>query len=343
MNHAGHKSGRVDGAPEGKLAPPNRARISRASRPSPWHFAGLFCLLLLAFPLAAQAQVQVDISLKRNLYIRYEPILVTVTITNMTGGELALADSGPNKWFGLQIETLDGRPIPPTSGDYANQRVELGPQQKISRTVNIAPIFPISEFGGYRVKATVFSQQTNRFFTSPALNFDVTEGRVMWQKTVGVPDGSPGAGTTRTITLLAHRLTQSSYLYIRIEDGRAGTVFCTHQLGRFLVFANPNVMLDRQNKVHVLQTVAPKSYVYSLIGLNGEILDRKSYNELSTRPALRRGSDGGVVVIGGQAYDPAAPPPEKVLPSLSDRPVALPELKKQAKPEDKRPENLLSR
>ena len=319
-------------------SPRNTGKMS-----APRFFARRLCLLFLAFSLDAQAQVQVDISLKRNLYIRYEPVLATVTITNMTGGELSLADSGLHKWFGLQVETLDGRPIPPTGGDYINPPVALGSQQKISRTVNLTPIFPVNEFGGYRVRATVFAGQTNRFFTSPTLNFDITEGRVIWQKTVGVPDGSPGAGTSRTITVLSHRLPQSTYLYLRIEDARAGTVFCTHQLGRFLTFASPSVMLDQQNKVHILQNDAPKTYTYSKIGLNGEVLDRKSYNEFSSRPALRRGSDGSVVVVGGRPYDPSAPPPEQSLPSLNDRPVKLPGPPVKPKPEDKRPDNLLSR
>lgn len=301
----------------------------------------LFAIFLAALP--AMAQVQVDISLKRNLYIVYEPVLVTVTVTNLSGNALMLADSGHNKWFGFQLETLDGRPIPPLNGEYSNEPVELGPQQKISRTVNLTPIFPINEFGGYRVKASIYVQQTNKFFTSPSLNFEVTDGRVMWEKTVGVPDGSPGAGSTRTISLLSHRLPQSTQLYIRIEDKQAGIVYCTHQLGRFLTFGNPNVLLDTRNNVHILQNAAPKAFIYSKIGLNGEVLDRKSYNEFSSRPSLRRGSDGSVVVVGGQAYDPSAPPPEQSLPAMHDRPVDLPSAAAKPTPEEKRPENLLSR
>ena len=49
------------------------------------------------------------------------------------------------------------------------------------------------------------------------------------------------------------------------------------------------------------------------------------------------------VVVGGVPYDPKAPPPEKQLPKLSDRPVPLPTPQVKAKPEEKRPENLLSR
>jgi len=301
---------------------------------------------ILLAALTASAQVQVDISMKRTLYIVYEPILVTVTITNLSGNELTLADSGQNKWFGLQLENLDGRPIAPLDGNYSNQPVELGPQQKITRTVNLTPIFPVSEFGGYRLKANVYSQQNNRFFTSPALNFEVTDGHVLWQKAVGVPDGSPGAGTTRTITLLSHRLSQSTQLYVRIEDKQAGIVYCTHQLGKFLNFGSPSILLDAQNRVHILQNAAPKAYVYSKIGLNGEVMERKSYNEFSSRPELRRGSDGSVLVVGGQAYDPNAPQPEQSLPSMNDRPVPLPGpkgAKPTPTPEDRPPEHLLTR
>ncbi len=304
--------------------------------------AAWFALAFLLLTLAAHAQVQVDISMKRSLYIRYEPVLATVTITNLTGRELSLEDVGHQRWFGLQLETLDGRPIPP-AGEYDNQPLELGPQQKIKRTVNLTPLFPVSEFGGYRIRAAVFVHETNRYFTSPSLSFEITDGRLMWQKTVGVPEGAPGAGTTRTISLLSHRLPQNTELYIRIEDPQAGVIYCTHKLGRFLTFGNPNVMLDRQNQVHILQNAAPKAFVYSKIGLNGEVLDRKSYNEFSTRPALRRGSDGSVLVVGGQAYDPNAPPPEQSLPSLGDRPVDLPGGPPKPTPDDKRPENLLSR
>lgn len=298
----------------------------------------LFCTIL-----SGVAQIQVDIRLNRDLYIAYEPLLVTVTVTNLTGNDLTLADNGHNKWFGFQVETMDGRPIPPTDAEYSNPPVELAPQQKITRTINLTPLFPINEFGGYRLKANVYSQQTNRFFNSPTLNFEITEGRVLWQKTVGVPDGEPGAGSSRTITILSHRLPQSTQLYIRIEDKQAGIVYCTHQLGRFLTFGNPDVLLDARNRIHILQNIAPKNYVYSEIGLNGEVMERKTYNEFSSRPALRRGSDGSVLIVGGQAYDPHAAPPEQSLPALGDRPVALPGAKTAPTPEDKRPENLLSR
>lgn len=300
----------------------------------------VICLFLFAaLSITAPAQVQVDLSIKRNLYIVYEPILAKVTITNLSGNELDLIDEGYKKWFGLELTTSEERPIAPLETTYSNEPLQLGPGQKISRTINLTPLFPISEFGGYRLRAIVFVARENKYFYSRPLNFEITEGHLLWQKTVGVP----GSNATRTVSLLAHRLPETNQLYIRIEDKETGTVYCTHQLGRLLAFATPDVLFDRQNQVHVLQNIAPKSFVYSHIGLNGEILERKSYSESSSRPKLLLGSDGHVLIMGGQLYDPSAPKPEQMLPSLSDRPVALPKPQKKPTPEDKRPTNLLSR
>ncbi|MDX2079905.1 MAG: hypothetical protein SFU53_03910 [Terrimicrobiaceae bacterium] len=308
--------------------------------------AALSILLVLATTMGAVAQVQVDLAIKRSLYIRYEPVLATVSITNLSGRELRLEDDPRNHWFGFQVETTDGRPVPPTDPNYSNAALVLGAGQRISRTVNLTPLFPISEFGAYRVRATVYVADLRRFFSSQTQNIEITDGRVLWQKTVGVPDGQSGAGSLRAISILSHRLSQTTQLYIRIEDPDQGVIFCTHQLGRFLTFGSPDIMLDQQNRVHILQNAAPKVFLYSKIGLNGEVLDRKSYNEFSTRPTLRRGSDGSVVIVGGQIIDPNAPKPEETLPGLGDRPVALPEEGATPTPppaDEKRPENLLSR
>ncbi len=303
--------------------------------------AALVCLVLFGGLASSQAQVQVDIAMKRSLFIVYEPILVTVTITNLSGKELLLVDNPQHTWFGFQVETLDGRPLPPVGGTYLNEPIALGSGQKISRTVNLTPLFPIGEFGSYRIKANVFVAESNRYFSSPSLNIEITDGKVLWNKTVGVPEGEPGAGSTRTISLLAHRLPQSNYLYLRIEDKPNGVIYCTHQLGRFLSFGEPDILLDQANQIHILQNSAPKTFIYTKVGLNGKVLGQKTYNEFSTRPGLRRVVDGSVAIVGGQVYDPVAAEAERQkISSIGDRPVPLPGAS--PTPKEKRPDNLLS-
>lgn len=302
----------------------------------------LVALLLLSAGAVAHGQIQVDLAIKRGLFIRYEPILATVSITNLSGNDIELVDEAHNPWFSIEVQTTDGRPIPPVDGSYANTPLAIKAGEKISRTINLTPLFPINEFGAYRVRGIVYAASLRRFFKSPSLTIEITDGRIMWQKTVGVPASEPGAGTSRTYTLLSHRLAQSTQLYVRVEDTANGVVYCTHQLGRFLTFGMPEILLDRENRLHVLQNSAPKTFLYTRIGLNGQVLERKSYNEFSTRPLLRRDTAGEVRIVGGVEFDPTAPPPEKALPTLGDRPVALPT---NAPPEtgEKRPDNLLSR
>ena len=305
-------------------------------------YFGLVSLFWLVLLLPATAQVQVDVALKRSLYMVYEPLICNVTITNLSGGPLTLEDTPREKWFGFQIETVDGRPLPPINPHYQNQTVEIEAGQRLARSINITPLYPLSEFGTYRVRAAVYVSQLGKYFVSPQLNIEITEGRQLWQQTVGVPEGL-GQGRARTFTILAHRLPRTTMLYLRVEDKEAGVVYCTTQVGRFITFASPDIELDGGNQIHILQNTAPKAFLYSHFDVNGKVLKQQAYQAYDARPYLVRKPDASVQVVGGVPYDPKAPPPEQQLPKLSDRPVPLPTPQVKAKPEDKRPENLLSR
>ncbi len=302
----------------------------------------VLALALFGFIHCGSAQLQVDIKLKRTLYVSYEPILITVSMTNLSGNPLPLSDANDNHWFGFQVETLDGRPIAPRSLNYTNESLVLEAGQKLSRTVNLTPLFPIGEFGGYRIRAAIYAATLKRFFNSPALNIEITDGRPVFQKIVGVPDGMPGAGETREITAMTHRLPNSTQLYLRIENKKGGTVFCTHRLGRLVSYGTPEIILDQKNQVHILQNAAPKSFLYSHIGLNGEVLQRKTYSQIVKRPILREGPNGKIQVIGAQEIDPAAAAAKPAVPSLSDRPVALPDSATDAPVDEKRPNQILA-
>ena len=271
-----------------------------------------------------KAQILVDLSIKRNLYIAYEPLLATVRITNLSGNRLLLADVEGKKWFGFQIETLDGRPIPPSDPNYEIAPLQIEPGATVTRTVNLTQLYPLSDFGSYRVRATVYSTELNGYFSSPPLTIEITEGRLIWQQVVGVPGVESGAGSSRTITLLSHRLPERTDLYLRIEDKSVGLVYCTHRLGDFISYGKPDVQLDAFNTIHILQNAAPHLFIYSKVGLDGKILERTSFQAAKERPQLKRSSDGAVVVMGGVPFDPHAAPTPATIPKLSDRPPIAP-------------------
>jgi hypothetical protein len=302
----------------------------------------LAVLLFVALAAPSRAQVKVDVAFKRSLYMLYEPLICAVTITNLTGGTLSLADTPREKWFGFQIETVDGRPLPPIDPNYRNQPVEIEPGQRLTRLINLTPLYPLSEFGTYRVRAAIYPAQIGRYFVSPQLNVEITEGRQLWQQTVGIPGGA-GEGKTRTFSILAHRLPRTTMLYLRVEDKEAGIIYCTTQLGRFITFGTPDIEIDGGNQIHILQNTAPKAFLYSHFDVNGKVIKQQAYQVYDSRPYLARKPDASVIVVGGTPYDPKATPPEQQLPKLSDRPVPLPTPQTKETPQDKRPENLLSR
>ena len=83
-------------------------------------------------------------------------------------------------------------------------------------------------------------------------------------------------------------------------------IYCTHRLGRIVSYGTPQIELDASNRIHILQNVAPKAFLYSHVGLNGEVLERKTYNQTGKRPGLIKSTNGDLNVIGAVLIDPEA-------------------------------------
>jgi hypothetical protein len=281
-----------------------------------------FLLALCAHEAAAQ--VRVDISFKRKLYVMYEPLIAAVTVHNLSGRQLLLDDTAEHRWLSFNIETADGRIIPPNNPDYAFPPAAIEPGEKLPAAFNLTPLFPLQEFGLYRIRASVYVPEFGRFFSSPPLAVEITDGRPIWQEVVGVPGGD-GKPALRTITLLSHKLSRSTRLYARIEDRENGRIYATHQLGPFLTFGRPEVILDAGNEIHILQNSAPKQFLYTHLNLEGKVIDRQFYVEAGSRPRLAKQDGGTVVVSGGRPYTPGEEEKaEMEADKIGDRPVPLP-------------------
>jgi hypothetical protein len=284
-----------------------------------------FAAFLLVLGLhEAAAQVRVDISLKRKLYVMYEPLIAAVTVHNLSGRPLLLDNTAEHRWLSFNIESADGRIIPPNNPDYAFPPAAIEPGEKLPAAFNLTPLFPLQEFGLYRIRASVYVPEFGRFFSSPPLAVEITEGRPIWQEVVGVPGGD-GKPSLRTITLLSHKLSRSTRLYARIEDRENGRIYATHQLGPFLTFGRPDVILDARNEIHILQNSAPKQFLYTHLDLDGKVIDRQFYVEAGSRPRLAKQDGGTVVVSGGRPYTPGEEEKAQMeADKIGDRPVPLP-------------------
>ncbi|CAN5496436.1 hypothetical protein BH18VER1_BH18VER1_15920 [soil metagenome] len=282
-------------------------------------------VLLAAFFIAnaARAQIQVELKFSRLQYVAYEPVTATVKITNRAGREIELRDDDGQRWFGFEVTAGEGRFLP-RERDESEPPLRIESGETVTRKINITPLFPVQDLGPYHVRAHVFFGDLKRFFYSQAKVFQVTDARPIWQRTVGIPDGMPGAGGIRTYSLLSNRFSDHTKLYVRVEDKNTGAVYSTFPIGRVIAFDEPQAELDSGNTLHVLHCAAPRTWAYSQIGLNGEIIRRATFMETKKRPRLARTSTGAVGVRGGMLDTPAAQAGRASGPKLSDRPTTTP-------------------
>ncbi len=279
----------------------------------------------LAAPATAHGQLEVKLQLPRRLYMLYEPIIATVSIRNLSGRDIVLRDEGSQNWFGFEVTQQGGRQVAPRSTTYSLQPLDLRAGEMVSRTINVTPLFALQELGTYRMRSVIYFADLGRHYASGFGVIDIAEGRVLRKQTVGVPDSRE----TRDVSLMAFRMPEGERLYIRIIDPDSGIVYCNTKLGRLLTTDSPQMLFGRDNLIHVLHPAAPRQFLYTEIGLDGKVLDRKTYLAPKTNPRLVVNADNVVSVVGGvldvpvegaMAVPPEAPPQKK----LSDRPPGLP-------------------
>jgi len=257
-------------------------------------------------------------------YIAYEPVVATLGITNLAGRDVDLHDADGQSWFGFEVTGSESQPIPPVPTGGAQPPLQIKTGQKVVQRFNLTPLYPVQDFGTYHVRAHIYFADLGKFFYSGTKVFEVTDARPIWQKTVGIPDGVSAPGNVRTYSLLTNRFPDHTSLYVRVQDKDSGMVYATYSLGRAIAFEEPQAEIDRANQLHVLHCAAPRSWAYSRIGLNGELLAHSSFMETKTRPHLFHAADGEVAVRGGMIEAPAAQMAGEKAPKLSERPTGMP-------------------
>lgn len=285
-------------------------------------------LVLLACVFAAvttaHAQISVSISLKQRFYLRHEPIVATVSLTNLTGHDITLSDTEQYQWFAFRIVAENERMITPRNLRYKVPPLDVKAGETVKRSVDLAELYELGEYGTFRVTANVFYDGLDKFFNSKPTHIEITEGRTIFRRVAGVPEGQPGGGQMRVFSLLAHQRGEINTLYVRVEGKDDGSTFCTFPLGRLLDGVPPQAQFDSANNLYVLQLVGTRAYTLTKITPSGQFAGQTNYSAPKTRPTLRRTSEGALQIIGGQRETAIAQVPDTAPPpKLSDRP-ALP-------------------
>ena len=285
---------------------------------------GFWACAVLFAATQAHAQIQIDIKFARLQYIAYESVIATVGITNLAGRDVELTDADGQAWFGFEVMGSEGQPISPTRDKLVQPPLRIEAGKRVTQKIDLTPHFAVHDLGTYHVRAYIHFADLNRFFYSPRKVFEVTDARPTWQRTVGIPADASASGNTRTYSLLTNRFPNYTGIYVRVEDKDTGIVYATESLGHIISMYEPEAQLDRENELHVLHCAGPRSWTYSRINLNGQVLEHTTFYETKSRPRLFHSAEGEIVVKGGMAAEAAKPATANPAPKLSDRPRVLP-------------------
>ena len=285
-------------------------------------------LLALVFTLcslvSAHAQIEVSVELPRRAYLRGESIDLKVTIRNLSGHDLVFSDADGRRWFGFEVVRGRDTPLGPLDPNYANPPTTILAGESVERTVDLLRLFPINEHDSYKIRAAIYSAEFKKFFTSDEGNVDISEGKILWRQTAGVPEGKEAAGELREFSLVLFQKPKSLELYVRVEDETTRNCLATYPVGKMIAGSTPVTELSSENTLYVLHMNAPSQYALSKVGINGEWMGQSLWASSTGRAVVRRKPSGDMVIVGAQRIREATAAGAAIIPKLSDRPVIVP-------------------
>ena len=276
-------------------------------------------MLILALSGQSWGQLNVDIQLGRRQFIPHESLPVALRLTNRAGKELLLHGDGRRSWLNVVVLDRSGNPIAPYAGGVLNfQAAKVPVGRAVAKQLDLNRLFPLSRFGKYTVYVTV-TLPTGETFKSARKNFDIVNGRVIYEQRVGL------GAKSRDYRLISFAPGRNSYLYFQAELVDERRVALTYPIGEFLQNKKPQATVDKGGDLHVLYLATPDRYVHVLINSQGKVTDRKIYKHgPSGDPRLIAFADGEVKVAGGLEFDPKALKKQRdKIKKISERPSII--------------------
>ena len=169
---------------------------------------------------------------------------------------------------------------------------------------DLAPYFTISKPGRYRVIATLNLKEWGQSLNSKPKDFDVIRGIKLWEQEFGVPQSQ--ATNHEPPEVRKYILQEAAYLkrlklYLRLTDVDESRVFRVFPLGPMISFGSPQTLLDGLNNLHVLYQDGPRTFNYSVINPDGEVIARQTHDYINSAPRMRIDESGTIRIMGRNA------------------------------------------
>ena len=269
----------------------------------------LCCLVFVLAPASwLHAQVSVEIVLDQEQYLRDESLPVKVRISNLSGQTLHLGKE--EDWVSFTVESLSGFLVPRTADPKLGAAFDLESSLTATKEVNLMPCYGLGRPGRYTVTASVKIPQWNQELITKPKTFEISNGTKVWEREFGVP-ATNAPPEVRKYTLIQANFLKQMRMYVRVTDAADAKVFRVIPIGQLLSFSHPEAQIDKTSRLHLLFQSGPRSFIYTIIAPDGELIARQIHDYTDTRPVLRSGPDGRFLIVGGvrrpTSYDLPAP------------------------------------
>jgi hypothetical protein len=265
----------------------------------------LLPLVLLGLLIApASAQIDVKLQMSRKTYVAGETIPISVSITNNSGQDLVFQGDNRLGWIDFTVTSSRDVPMTPLGRPtFGAVKIPLG--QTMTRSIDLAQMFPLQSMGNYSVYGVVrLPGQTTDGFISNRLLFNINTARPYWSQKVGVPGK---AGETREYRVLNFTGGKKTTLYAQVVDSRTGNPLQTHSLGEVLMFRKPSVAVDNRQVMHILYLIGPTLWAHARLGPDGTLLGRELHKRGAGPDPILVTLSSGIVQVGNSIpYDPRA-------------------------------------
>jgi hypothetical protein len=270
----------------------------------------VFCSSLLLLLISAAALfgqrpagasvLTLDLSTEQDQFLPNEAMMVTVRISNSSGRAVPLG-AQPD-WLKFSVESSDNLVVSRLGEVPVDGTLLLQSSLSATRKLNLTPYFDFRRPGHYQITATLKLPEMGLTATSKPKSFDVVRGTKLKELEFGVP---PAPGATNQVPEIRKYLLQQAnrkelQLYVRITDLSEARTFRVFPISHMTSFSQPEAQLDRASNLHVLNQDGARSFNYSVINPDGDLLVRQTYDYTTTRPRLAPNAEGGVVIVGGE-------------------------------------------
>lgn len=281
-------------------------------------------VLFLAACSTASAQYEITLKLNKESYLTYEGVECTVTVTNRSGADIVLGGPNNTPWLSFDIIDPQSRPVPPMRF-HSEDNIVFKSGTTLTRKIALSDQFTFSEMGNYIVVGNVYHPPSQQYYASNRARGTFSTSKAFWTKPFGVPLGLSGAGQIRRYELSVLKDLDHTNLYVRLVDDRSNMNLATFTLGSWIRVADPQLALDRENKLNVLFMTQPHIYSHIVVDTQGNVIKRLYFKEVdANRPHLIVDPAQNVVVQGGESYDPTVVAPVRPTGrSIKDRPPGL--------------------